>query len=221
MLITWQKIAPIIILIYCSNKTLLILFIIISSIIGSVIGFNQTSIKKIIAYSSINYNRWILVSIQISTTLWKLFIRFYFYLSICLILIFHLINILFINQIFSINNKNININITLIINILSIGGLPPILGFFPKLIVIINILIFKKISILLIILIFNLITLFYYLRITYSTFLINFMKNNSVFNNHFKFYKSKIKNWLIYLIIFISYFTNLTLILLIIINILF
>lgn len=220
ILITWQKIAPIILLIYCANKNLFIIFILISTIIGSIIGFNQTSVKKIIAYSSINYNSWILVSIQINLTLWKLFIRFYFYLSGCLIIIFHLINILIVNQFFSINKKNFKINIVLIINILSIGGLPPIIGFFPKIIVIINIIIFKKSLIIIIILSFNLITLFYYLRITYSTFLINFIKNNSLLNNQFNFIKSKIKYLLINFIVILSYFSNLLLIFFVIINIL-
>lgn len=220
LLITWQKIAPIILLIYCANKDLFIIFILISTIIGSIIGFNQTSIKKVIAYSSINYNSWILASIQISTVLWKLFIRFYFYLSGCLILIFNLINLLIINQIFSINIKNYKINLFIIINILSIGGLPPILGFFPKILVIINIIIFKKIIIIFIILTFNLITLFYYLRITYSTFLINYFKNNSILNNHINFFKSKIKYLLINLIIILSFISSTILIFFIIINIL-
>jgi len=75
LIITWQKLAPIILLSYCRkiNRYLFIIFIIISSIIGSVGGFNQINLKKAIAYSSINYIRWLLVSLTININLWKIF----------------------------------------------------------------------------------------------------------------------------------------------------
>jgi NADH-ubiquinone oxidoreductase chain 2 len=205
--ITWQKLAPIILLFYCSNNFLLFFFIITSAIIGTLKGFNQTSLKKLIAYSSINYTSWLLITLILNIILWKIYFLFYFYLSLCLILLFNIYNIFSINQLYFSNYKNYKVNYIFLLNILSIGGLPPFLGFFPKLITILFLIKFNNFFLLLILIIFNLIILYYYLRIRYSTFLLNFIKNKSNYNFYINKNKKNINYLLKYLIIF-SYFTN-------------
>jgi NADH-ubiquinone oxidoreductase chain 2 len=67
---------------------------------------------------------------------------------------------------------NLILNILIFISLLSLGGLPPFLGFFPKWLII-ELLILNKIFFnILILLFFTLITLFFYLRISYNSFLI-------------------------------------------------
>jgi NADH-ubiquinone oxidoreductase chain 2 len=62
-----QKAAPLILLSYLidiNNFTLII--ILASTIVGSIGGLNQTSIRKILTYSSINHTGWILIALATS-----------------------------------------------------------------------------------------------------------------------------------------------------------
>ena len=59
LLLTWQKIAPFIIIMYIYNNSIIYYFIIFSSIVRAVGGLNQTSLRKIISYSS-NHTSWLL-----------------------------------------------------------------------------------------------------------------------------------------------------------------
>lgn len=173
ILITWQKITPIILLSYYFNNKFLLLIIIINSIIGAIGGLNQTSLRKLIAFSSINNLRWILFSIIIRENLWIFYFFFYSFIIRIICLLFYIINIFFINQLFFININYI-IKLSLLINFLSLGGLPPFIGFFPKWIIINFILKNNFYFLSFIIIIIRLIILFFYIRILYSSFIFNY-----------------------------------------------
>nr|YP_010403059.1 NADH dehydrogenase subunit 2 [Acrolepiopsis assectella]UQV94868.1 NADH dehydrogenase subunit 2 [Acrolepiopsis assectella] len=191
ILMTWQKISPMILLSYYFNKNFLILIIIINAFISSLSGINQTSIRKLMAFSSINNLSWMLSSIMISENLWILYFSIYSLLSFIVCFMMFTMNMSFINQLFFINMKSM-IKMTLFFNFLSLGGLPPFLGFFPKWMVI-NFLIMNNNLILTFILVMtSLIMLFFYIRMTFSSFLINYSK--------LKWFKFKTKNF--YLFIF-------------------
>lgn len=181
IIITIQKIAPIILLTYTLSSSFFLNYIIIlSSIIGGLIGLNQTRLRKIIAYSRINHIRWILTRILCSVSLWFLYFIIYRLISINLILIFNLYKSFHIKQFFNSINKSKTIKLFFITNILSLGGLPPFLGFFPKWIVI-NFLIFNKFYFTATIIItLTLITLYFYLRLRFRTITIN---KNEILNN--------------------------------------
>ena len=69
-LITIQKIAPLILISYMINFNTYFIFNIISSVlIGAIGGYNQTSIPKIVTYSSINHLGWIITAITIAENL--------------------------------------------------------------------------------------------------------------------------------------------------------
>nr|YP_010463318.1 NADH dehydrogenase subunit 2 [Ischyja manlia]UUJ37846.1 NADH dehydrogenase subunit 2 [Ischyja manlia]WCO10521.1 NADH dehydrogenase subunit 2 [Ischyja manlia] len=185
ILMTWQKITPMIILSYYFNKNFILLIIMINAIISALGGLNQTSLRKIMAFSSINNLSWMLSSILISENLWIFYLMLYSFMISIMCFIFYLFNMFYINQLF-INNMNSLIKINLLINFLSLGGLPPFIGFFPKWIII-NFLIMNQMYLLTFILIMmSLILLFFYIRIIYSTFLFNYLK--------MKWFKLFIKN---------------------------
>lgn len=167
--------------------------IVASAFIGAINGLNQTSLRKIIAYSSINHLRWIIARIINNENIWKIYFIFYSFLSLTIIFIFKTFKIFNLNQIFSLSIKNNVIKLFISLPLLSLGGLPPFLGFFPKWIVI-EILIFSKFYWLIFILVnFSLITLYFYIRISYSALLINFNKINfftinSLYKKNYKFY---------------------------------
>ena len=173
ILITIQKIAPLILISYIITFNTFFIFIIISSVlIGTIGGYNQTSIRKILTYSSINHLGWILAAITIAENLWVLYFLIYSGLTLSIIWIVNPLQISFINQTFLINNNNKVIKFLLFSSLLSLGGLPPFLGFLPKWIVIQSIVNNSSILIVSTIVVLSLITLYYYLRISYSAFII-------------------------------------------------
>nr|QRV62366.1 NADH dehydrogenase subunit 2 [Boreonectes macedonicus] len=173
VLMTWQKIAPMVILSYTIKNNQFIVFIIImSTLIGSIGGLNQISLRKILAYSSINHIGWMLSTLLINEMLWIMYFLIYSFMSISIISILNKFNLFLLKQMFSTMNNKYLIKFFLIINLLSLGGLPPFLGFFPKWIVIQN-LSMNNFLMLMFMILMTLITLFFYLRITYSTIMIS------------------------------------------------
>nr|WEV93788.1 NADH dehydrogenase subunit 2 [Haritalodes derogata] len=195
ILMSWQKITPIILLSYYFNKNLIIIIIIMNSIIGAIGGLNQTSLRKLMAFSSINNLGWMLSSMMISENLWMFYFIMYSFMITIMCLLFYCMNMFFINQLFF-SNMNYMIKLSLLINFLSLGGLPPFIGFFPKWIII-NFLLLNNFYFLTFILIMmSLILLFFYIRILYSSFMFNYLK--------LKWMKIFMKNKLNYLINFFS-----------------
>nr|YP_009479855.1 NADH dehydrogenase subunit 2 [Aglaomorpha histrio]AVX48079.1 NADH dehydrogenase subunit 2 [Aglaomorpha histrio] len=185
ILMTWQKITPMIILSYYFNKNFIISIIIINVIIGALGGLNQTSLRKLMAFSSINNLGWMLFSIMIAENLWLFYLMTYSFMISIMCFFFHILNMFYINQLF-LNNLTPLIKINLLINFLSLGGLPPFIGFFPKWIII-NFLIINQMYFLTFIMIMmSLIVLFFYIRIIYSIFMFNYLK--------IKWFKIFIKN---------------------------
>lgn len=110
----------------CPLYHIFFLFIIISSsILPPILIFNITRFKKILTYSSINQNRWILLLISIKILMWLLYLVIYIIISS---IIFYLINLNKITYIYS--SKNLNVLILIII--LNIAGMPPFSFFLFK-----------------------------------------------------------------------------------------
>lgn len=188
ILITWQKIAPLMLLSYCLSFNFLCLIIISSILIGSLGGLNQTSLRKLIAFSSINHLGWIIAGIINSETLWFRYFIFYCFLSATIVFLFNSFNLFHVNQIFVLFNNNSLIKFSLFLSFLSLGGLPPFLGFLPKWLIIESLVSINLTFLLTVIVCLTLITLFFYLRICYSAFLLNHNENSWNFNN---FYNNK------------------------------
>lgn len=114
----------------------------LSIIIGTIAGFNQTKIKRLIAYSGISNFGFIIISLSlnniigIETCLLYLFIYLFTNLFIIIILIVYNFNIEFIIELSGYFMNNKILTIALIIMIFSIAGIPPLLGFLSKFIII-------------------------------------------------------------------------------------
>lgn len=192
LLITWQKIAPLILISYLNLKNLLLVSVILSVVIGAIGGLNQTSLRKLIAFSSINHLGWILRALIINESIWIIYFLFYSFLSFILTFIFNIFKLFHLNQLFSWFIQRKVIKFTLFINFLSLGGLPPFLGFLPKWVVIQQLTFCNQYFQLIILLISTLITLFFYLRICYSAFILNYYENNWVINTQINNFSIKL-----------------------------
>nr|USF17742.1 NADH dehydrogenase subunit 2 [Junonia orithya] len=185
ILMTWQKISPMILLSYYMNLKFLFLIMIFNVLIGTISSFNQTSLRKLMAFSSINNLGWMLSALSISENLWMLYFSLYSLFISIMCFLFYIINVFYINQLFNLN-LNFSIKFSILINFLSLGGLPPFLGFFPKW-MIINYLLYNNLFIIsFIFMMSSLIMLFIYIRIIYSFFMFYSIK--------LKWYKIFIKN---------------------------
>lgn len=89
------------------------------------------------------------------------------------------------NQIFNFSIINPAIKFFIFLNLLSLGGLPPFLGFLPKWLVIQNLVELNQIFLLFIAVCLTLITLYYYLRISYSIYILNYNKNSWILTNSY------------------------------------
>nr|YP_009725898.1 NADH dehydrogenase subunit 2 [Dianemobius furumagiensis]QHQ73095.1 NADH dehydrogenase subunit 2 [Dianemobius furumagiensis] len=174
ILMTWQKIAPFSIISYLNlNFYFSSTFIITSIIIGAVGGLNQLSLRKIMAFSSINHLGWMILSIKMSYSLWLIYFFSYSIMSMTILMIF---NYTFSDHFMHLVHKlksSPGIKLILMINLFSLGGLPPFLGFLPKWLIIQNSCYYDFLFLNLILVSFNLITLFYYIRISLSSILFN------------------------------------------------
>nr|ALO76466.1 NADH deshydrogenase subunit 2 [Pseudocolaspis sp. PSE01] len=168
IMLTWQKLAPMIILMQNFKlNPLMIIIIILSSTISGIIGLNQVSMRKIMAYSSINHIAWMISSMLSTKMIWILYFLIYLLISLMIIMTLNITKTYFIHQMSLIkNNKLLNLSFNL--NFLSLGGLPPFLGFFPKWLTI-NFLVYSQNYFMSTILIlFTLVMLFIYSRIMFS-----------------------------------------------------
>nr|AII41683.1 NADH dehydrogenase subunit 2 [Petrobiellus sp. 1 JZ-2014] len=168
LLMTIQKLAPLTLLLYnmMSTKLMIILSTFLSALIGALGGLNQTSLRKILAYSSINHLSWMMISMPISDSLWISYFILYTLLSASVALIFFSLNMFYMNQIQDFLKHSNIIKMMINMNLLSLGGLPPFFGFLPKWMVIQSV--SQTYTMLLMFLVMmSLITLFYYLRITF------------------------------------------------------
>nr|YP_010240828.1 NADH dehydrogenase subunit 2 [Calohilara tibetensis]QTG40236.1 NADH dehydrogenase subunit 2 [Calohilara tibetensis] len=205
-LMTWQKIAPLMLISYFNFKILFSITIILSVIIGSIGGLNQTSLRKIMTFSSINHLGWMLSSMMYNESLWLFYFLMYSFLSMTIIYFLNTFKLYHINQLFNVFFSSKTMKFSIFFNFLSLGGLPPFMGFLPKWMVIQTLTYNNQFILLFIMVMMTLITLYYYLRMSYAAFLLNYFENNwmlHMYTNNF--------NSLMYLSFsFISTFSLLT-----------
>nr|UOU85188.1 NADH dehydrogenase subunit 2 [Cephalops aeneus] len=190
ILMTWQKIAPLMLISYIIIEYLLYFCIIMSAWIGAIGGLNQTSLRKLMAYSSINHLSWMLMAMMMNESMWLIYFMFYTILILSIIIMFNLFKLFHINQIFTQFFESKNLKFFLFINLLSLGGLPPFMGFIPKWMMIQQMTNNLNFFLMLFLMMMTLIVLFYYLQLCYSAFMMNFyeinvltnMKNNIMMN---------------------------------------
>nr|YP_010714128.1 NADH dehydrogenase subunit 2 [Menida lata]WDD39691.1 NADH dehydrogenase subunit 2 [Menida lata] len=186
ILMTWQKLAPLFMISNLNSTVTINLSIIMSVMIGSLGGINQTSLRKIMAYSSINHIGWML-AISKSMNLWLLYLMIYSLLMFFMCFMLNNYKMNFINQMSMLNINNTE-KINLFIMMMSLGGLPPFIGFMPKWITIQSMINENSYIMINVMIMFSLITLMFYLRIMTNMFLsfsssikwININQNKSI-----------------------------------------
>nr|WNL53835.1 NADH dehydrogenase subunit 2 [Termes sp. B MLW-2023a] len=173
LLMTVQKAAPLMLMSYLIDiNTFTLSIILMSTIVGSIGGLNQTSMRKILTYSSINHTGWMLIALTTSENLWMVYYVIYSALALTVVTAIKLSGASFINQTMMTNKETTMMKFMLFTSLLSLGGLPPFLGFLPKWIVIQAMITNNMAPLATVVVVTSLITLYYYLKISYSSFMI-------------------------------------------------
>nr|QVV96009.1 NADH dehydrogenase subunit 2 [Coridius brunneus] len=184
ILLTWQKLAPMMMINNLNyNNMIMMLSIITSVIMGAIGGLNQTSLRKIMGYSSINHLGWML-SMSKMQNKWIIYLIIYSMITLMICMMLNNYNLYYINQINMIN-LSMTEKLSFTMNMLSLGGLPPFLGFLSKWIVINTLMEDKMIFMLIIMVMTSMITLFYYMRMI-SMMMLSFQSVNKwmIINNN-------------------------------------
>nr|UJG45293.1 NADH dehydrogenase subunit 2 [Beris vallata] len=192
ILMTWQKIAPMMLISYIYLFNMMFYIIIISAIVGSIGGLNQSSLRKLMAFSSINHLSWMLAAMMNSNNFWLIYFMFYSIMSMIIIFFLNSYKIYYFNQLFMLPPLSNTMKFSFFMNLLSLGGLPPFLGFLPKWMIIQQLSIMNQMLLLTIMIFMSLITLFFYLRLCYASIMIGHIEYNwnfSFFMNNFYYNK--------------------------------
>lgn len=164
VLLSIQKIIPLI-LIALFIRWMIWLIVIMSLVCGAFGSLNQRNLKQLFAYSSIHHLGWIFICNICNDFLWII------YMLIYIVIIFSVIVILIKSEIVYIDKINDGKDkFWFSLRILSIGGIPPILGFFLKWIAFIYIIHIRLLYVLIMVLI-SVLIFYIYFRIVYNIYI--------------------------------------------------
>nr|APC60841.1 NADH dehydrogenase subunit 2 [Olallamys albicauda] len=172
ILLTWQKIAPLSILTQISpmiNQPLILTSALLSALLGGWGGLNQTQLRKILAYSSIAHMGWMVVVINLNPSISLFNLTIYITLTISLFTTLYTNNNLTSLSLSYMWSTAPPIIIIILMNLLSLGGLPPLSGFSPKWVIIQELVKNNNIIIPTLMAITALLNLYFYMRLIYST----------------------------------------------------
>nr|ACM43752.1 NADH dehydrogenase subunit 2 [Lissotriton kosswigi]ACM43754.1 NADH dehydrogenase subunit 2 [Lissotriton kosswigi] len=135
ILSTWQKLAPMALMMLTShqlNTNLLIAMALMSTIIGGWGGLNQTQMRKIMAYSSIAHLGWMILVISFAPSLALLNLFIYLVLTSSMFLMLMTLNSTNTNKLSISWLKTPTLAASMMATLMALGGLPPTSGFLPK-----------------------------------------------------------------------------------------
>nr|YP_004564273.1 NADH dehydrogenase subunit 2 [Pipa carvalhoi]ADM35684.1 NADH dehydrogenase subunit 2 [Pipa carvalhoi] len=171
ILSTWQKMAPMALLLLTNNSLNLPLLATIgltSTLIGGWGGLNQTHLRKILAFSSIAHLGWMAMILTISPQLTLLNFMIYLVMTSTLFMTLKLTASTKIKTLSSSWQKSPIAASLSLLTLLSLGGLPPLSGFLPKWLIIQELANQNMNTMATIMALSALLSLFFYLRLSYT-----------------------------------------------------
>nr|AGN71192.1 NADH dehydrogenase subunit 2 [Gastrotheca pseustes] len=170
ILSTWQKLAPMALLLQLSQSTdlnLLLTLGLTSTVIGGWGGINQTQIRKMLAFSSIAHLGWMVAVLKFSPQLTIFNFSLYLLMNTTLFLTFISLNTKTILELSTSWSKAPTLTVLSLLSLLSLSGLPHLQGFLPKWLIAQEMIKQGLTMFALTILLSTLLSLFFYLRLTY------------------------------------------------------
>nr|AAG00778.2 NADH dehydrogenase subunit 2 [Laudakia tuberculata] len=170
LMTTWQKIAPITLIYMTSNHTppkILMTIGILSIMVGGWGGINQTQLRKMMAFSSINNIGWTITIMAISPNVAMLNIMIYIMMTTPTLLLLATTSTKTLQNLSTTWTISPTMTYTFAMLMLSTSGLPPFTGFAPKLIMLNELIMQKLTTMATLTATLSLISLLFYLRTAY------------------------------------------------------
>nr|YP_010249638.1 NADH dehydrogenase subunit 2 [Taeniothrips tigris]QTT60735.1 NADH dehydrogenase subunit 2 [Taeniothrips tigris] len=177
IMLTMQKIIPLVSLMMMTHKKLIMIFSLTSMMISSMKGLTMFSLRKIMGFSSMNHLSIMLMSLMLSKKLFKLYFLIYSFMTFSLTKIMKNFEMNFLFQSMNLYKFNKINNLILITLIMSMAGIPPFLGFMPKMLVIMKMMEMKMIFLTSFILILNTLSTYFYMRMMLTNLMMNLNSN--------------------------------------------
>lgn len=178
LLATWQKIAPLLLVNSLFELGIIYNFIFLmclvaggSSLLGGIGGINQTQTRAILAYSSIGHLGWLIFALVQRTWAIKTYFSIYILISFCVFISLWYLNLNNIKNLNILSKINFFSSARVIMILLSLGGLPPLLGFVSKWVVIVRSTSMRFWIFLFPLILGSVMSLFYYLNLYFSLYL--------------------------------------------------
>nr|AAS80091.1 NADH dehydrogenase subunit 2 [Eirenis eiselti] len=171
-ILTWQKIAPLTILLTIHNKTnitLILLSAMLSITIGGLGSLNQTQLRKLMAFSSIAHTGWILATLKTAPQISTLTFMIYSTTTTPVFLVMNSTTSMTIKDLGIMWTSSPSMMTILSITMLSLGGLPPLSGFMPKWLILNNMASANMIAEATTMALASLLSLFAYMRLMYMS----------------------------------------------------
>nr|AWV83367.1 NADH dehydrogenase subunit 2 [Tanna japonensis] len=194
LLSTIQKMVPIVLISYLNLN--IMVFILFACLWGSLGGLMYSSLRKIIAYSSIYNLGWIISGMYVMNYSWMMYYAIYSLTLMMVCYSFYIFGLNYLNQFFLISMNYMKLIFVMVI-FLSMGGMPPFMGFFPKMILVYCLILNKMYFICFILLISALLIMFFYLRVVFTGLMMYTISIK---------YTSITLNWMFYFFSIISLF---------------
>nr|AAZ06493.1 NADH dehydrogenase subunit 2 [Anolis frenatus] len=169
---TWQKLAPMSLIYLTMNNlypTILLTMGLMSSMVGGWGGLNQTQTRKIMAYSSIAHLGWMATVSSIMTNILVLNLLIYLTMTTTMFCSLILSKSKTIQDTTTSWTLSPMLTIIMMLTLLSLGGLPPLTGFAPKWLILEELMLQNLAPLALWMAVASLLSLFFYLRLTYTT----------------------------------------------------
>nr|ATX74631.1 NADH dehydrogenase subunit 2 [Gehyra girloorloo]ATX74632.1 NADH dehydrogenase subunit 2 [Gehyra girloorloo]ATX74633.1 NADH dehydrogenase subunit 2 [Gehyra girloorloo]ATX74635.1 NADH dehydrogenase subunit 2 [Gehyra girloorloo] len=169
---TWQKLAPLSLLYMMHNNlpnNLLLLTGLLSALVGGWAGLNQTQTRKIMAHSSIAHMGWIVIALNTTQELTTLALLTYMIMTTAMFYSLEMSKTKTITDMGTAWSSSPTMTTLTLLTLTSLGGLPPLTGFMPKLLILNELTMKPLLPLATTLALATLPSLFFYIRMTHTT----------------------------------------------------
>nr|CCI69381.1 NADH dehydrogenase subunit 2 [Metacrangonyx sp. 5 MDMBR-2012] len=168
ILLTIQKIGPFMLFnyMYMMSESIIYIIYFVSvscAMVGALGGLFTSSLRKIMAFSSISHSSWMVLGLLMSVYLWLLYFVFYCFIFFSVLSYLSKFNLSTLNHMFL--KMSFFSSLGLSVGAMSMGGLPPLSGFIPKFIFMKEFIEFYNFFLFVFLLLSVFISLFFYSRV--------------------------------------------------------
>nr|ATX74344.1 NADH dehydrogenase subunit 2 [Gehyra nana] len=169
---TWQKLAPLSLLYMMHTNLpnkLLLLAGLLSALLGGWAGLNQTQTRKIMAHSSIAHMGWILIALNMTPELTTLTLLAYMIMTTAMFSSLNTSMTKTITDMGTTWSSSPTMTTLTLLTLTSLGGLPPLTGFMPKLLILNELSTKPLLPMATLLALASLPSLFFYIRMAHTT----------------------------------------------------